>query len=330
MKHLRHLLRALCALPLAWLPLQPAALAQPGNTAGLEQAVLHLSQFQQEVGRMREVVHQPLGPYRLETQCTWCSSSFLGICLQNTTERWGANVDFSWTRQRIDAVLARAERDAGNLEQRYAPTRAWIAGLPAFSTAFGSTADIVLGVQQEIKQGNGPTAEQRQRVTQALQKLHADLSASADQLQAGISTLAQALEQQSAYRSQISEAIQGSDQDAKTALEQVRKASQNHRCQDGLPERFAEIQANFNRSTQQVSSAFQNLNARSGEAEKSLAALLGAVVSARTQMQSVMDLVQATSNDQLGGFLERLHLASAKKQWEDLAAAQATARLASR
>jgi len=330
MKNLLRLGRVLCALPLAWCLLHANALAQPGNTGELEDALKRIGQFQQQVNQMRQVVRQPLGPYRLETECTWCSSEFIGICFQHTTERWGTTLDFTHTRARLDGVLAEAERDAGNLEQRYAPTRAWIAGLPAFSRSFGATADLVLSVQEEIKQGNGPTPEQRQRVTDALHKLYGDLSASADQLQAGVAALSAALQQQSSYRSHINDAIQGADQEAKAQLDHVMRQSQNHRCQGGLPARFAQIRDDFGHSMQQIAAAFQQLNASSGDAERGLAALLGSVVNARTQLQSVMELVQATSNDQLGGFLERLHLAAAKKQWEDLAAAQANARLASR
>lgn len=56
---------------------------------------------------------------------------------------------------------------------------------------------------------------------------------------------------------------------------------------------------------------------------------LGDAIGQLTQFQAevarMLGLVQAARNDQVGSFLEQLHLAAAKKQWEERAAAQGRA-----
>ena len=55
--------------------------------------------------------------------------------------------------------------------------------------------------------------------------------------------------------------------------------------------------------------------------------LLGGVVNAQTRMKSTAQLVDAARNDQLGSFLEQLHLDAAKRQWSEMAAARAGLKL---
>ncbi|UQV43759.1 hypothetical protein KIV45_17715 [Janthinobacterium lividum] len=316
------LLHLLAMATLALGLLHAPAMAQNSNTAALENALRQLAQFQREVANMRNTVRQPLGPYPLYTQCSWCSEHAwwgLGMCTKTTTETWSQNVDFTWTRNQLDQVLARAERDAGNLGTAYAPTQAWIDSLPAFSRAFDANADRVLAVQEQIRQGIGPNDQQRQTATQALQQLSSDMERSSAQLKAGTQALAVSLQQQSAYREQIRLAIEGADRSAQEALRQIEQAAQSHHCQDGLPQKFNAIRDDFKRSIQSISAAFQQLDNSSRGAETGLAALLGAVVTSQTDMQSILDLLKAAQNDKLGSFLERLHLNAAKQQWYDLA-----------
>jgi hypothetical protein len=324
MSRLAGLLRAVCLLTLA-LGWPPPAAAQAANGPALKEALLRQAQFQRDVASMRLVVHQPLGPYELHTECTWCSKEFI-FCLEHSTERWGTKVDFSWTRQQLDRVLSQAERDAGALAGGYAPTQAWIDALPAFSAAFDGAAGQVLAVQQAIRQGALPTDQQRQGVTQALQQLTDGMGRSSEQLKAGVKALAVSLQQQSAYRDTIRQAIGGADQAAERALQDVENASRTHRCQGGLQEKFGAIRNDFSRSTESIATAFLRLDASSRDAEKGLAVLLGAVVNAQTEMQTILALLGAAGNDKMGSFLEQLHLAAAKQQWNELAAAYAGAK----
>lgn len=317
-------LRQLWLVAFAACLLAPSAGAQDVTGAALNNAVVSLAQFRQQVADMRAVVQQPLGPFRIESSCSWCSARAwygFGTCTETTHASWGGPVDFSWTRGQLHAVLTRAEQDAGAFTSGYAPTQAWIDGLPAFSASFDTTADLVLGVQQAIKQGQGATDAQRQQVTLALETLAADLARSSTQLQAGARALAVSLQQQSSYRDAIKSAIDGASQSAEDALRNVEKSAMGHPCQDGVPQQFAAIRVNFSASTARISSAFQQLDARSREAENALAVLLGGVVNSQTQMKSILSMVTAAGNDQLGSFLEQLHLAAAKKQWSNLAAA---------
>jgi uncharacterized phage infection (PIP) family protein YhgE len=327
-KHIQRVVQVLAALPLlAALLLPVRALAQQPATQALQQAVNQLAQFQGEVDRMRGIVHQSVGPYEVGSSCYVCDTKILGICFSGHNEGWRMGVVLGGMQQ-VDQVLAQSQNDGVRLEESYAPTRAWIAGLPAFSTRFSSTADVVLALQQQIRQGQAATPEQRDQVTAALGSLQADLAQSAGQLEAGVRTLAIALQKQSDYRNAIRQAIDMSNQSAQQDLARVERDASTRRCQEGVPEQFNAIRARFSSSTQQLAQAFSQLGATSSEAEKSLSVLLGAVVSSRTDMQNVLNLVQAARNDQIGSFLEQLHLAAAKKQWEDLAAAQGRAMLA--
>jgi hypothetical protein len=322
------LLALLAALPLLAALLAPGrSLAQPPSTQSLEQAVSRLAQFQAEVDRMRGVVHQSFGPYTIGSECEVCSWSILGLCMQHHVEGWRRQIGLQGLAQ-IDQVLAQVQGDGVQLEQSYGPTRAWVDGLPAFSAAFGSAADIVLAVQQQIRQGQPATQQQRDQVTVALTRLQADLAHSASQLEAGVRTLAIALQKQSDYRNAIGRAIALSNEAAQQDLSQATMIASQQRCQDGVPQQLAAIRVAFANSSQQLAQAFSQLAMTSSGAEQSLGVLLGAVISSRTQMATVLNLVQAAGADQVGSFLEQLHLATAKKQWEDLAAAQGKAMLA--
>jgi hypothetical protein len=283
----------------------PAA-GQTNDVAAATEALSRLTQFSNDVRKMREVARLPLGPYQLETSCSGPLHQF--------------PVDFTYTRSALDGVLANIESDAGTFSKSYEPTQAWIDGLPKFSENFDATADRVLGVQTEIKAGRGPTEQQRQVVEEALKGLAADLGTSSKQLQGGTKALAIALQRQSSYGASIQQAIDGADWSAQAALDGLKFATQFVGCK-GVDEKFAEIKGNFSRNIQDISTAFQKVEASSRVAQKGLAVLLGTVVTSQTDLQSVLGQVEAAKNDELGSFLERLHLTSAKRQWEDLAAA---------
>jgi hypothetical protein len=325
---LPRLLALLASLPLLAALLAPGhARAQPPTTQALEQAVNRLAQFQAEVDRMRGVVHQSFGPYMIGANCQICSMSIFGLCVKHDTVGWHQQIGLQGLAQ-IDQVLAQVQGDGVQLQQSYAPTRDWIAALPGFSASFSSAADIVLAVQQQIRQGQPATDEQRVQVTDVLTHLRDDLSQSANQLEAGIRTLAIALQKQSDYRNAIGQAIAVSNQAAQQDLAQATMIAGRMPCQDGVPEQLAGIRARFANSSQQLAQAFNQLGTTSSGAEQSLSVLLGAVVSSRTQMATVLNLVEAARGDQIGSFLEQLHLATAKQQWEDLASAQGKAMLA--
>ncbi|WP_204817386.1 hypothetical protein [Corallococcus macrosporus] len=306
--------------------LLPRAAAAQSSRADLQEAVAQLALFQEEVRNLRAVIQKPLGPYTVSSTCSWCSSEFLGICFERTTQRWEHRVDFSGPRGQLDHVVAQAEQGARSLAGAYAPTQAWIDGLPAFSAEFAATADRVLAVQQAIKQGQGPTDAQRQEVKQALQKLSDGLTRSAEQLQAGTRALSVSLQQQSTYRDTIQQAIAGTDASVEAAIAKLNQAASVQRCQDGVFAQFLRMRFDFTRSTQEIKAAFQRMEASSRSAEQGLAKLLGTVINSGTDLKSVLDLVQAARDDQLGGFLEQLHLSAARQLWESLAAAHAQAR----
>jgi ABC-type transporter Mla subunit MlaD len=305
-----------------WLSQAKVAVVQTNNVTIQKEAVSRLAQFKNEVSNMRSVVNKPLGPYPIYTRCTWCSEKAwwgFGLCTKETTETWDTKVDFTWTRQALSRILDQAQQNASTFSSRYEPTQQWITDLPVFSKNFDIIADIVLRVQQEIKGGIGPNDQQSQIVKQALQALAKDLDRSSSLLQGGTSALAAFLQQQSSYREAIRQGIGSADSSAQAALTNLEKQSKTHHCQDGLKEKYDGIRADFSRSLQEISSAFQKLEGSSRDAEKSLSQLLGSVVNSQTELKTVLNLVNAAGNDKLGSFLEQLHLNAAKKQWRDLA-----------
>lgn len=304
------------------LRLAPAT-AQPINVSSGTDALARVAQLANDVRAMGSIVATPLGPYDLSTRCTWCSEHAwwgFGMCTQNTTETWNANIDFSWTRSRLRQVLSQAAQNASEFPGAYAPFKAWTTSIPTITASFDRAANIVLATQQQIKAGQIPNDEQRQSVTQTLQNLVDALGRSATQLDNATKALAAALQQQSAYGPAIKQAVDGADQSARTALAGLQQQASTHHCQDGLADKFNRIKAEFTASTGQISAAFQKLEASRQAADRGLAFLLGAVVSSRTDIQSVMDQIKAARNDELGSFLERLHLNSAKAQWDQMSA----------
>ncbi len=315
----RIFLPLLFVFALTWMP----AAAQSIDVASGTDALARVAQLASDVQLMRSIASAPLGPYDLSTRCTWCSEHAwwgLGMCTQNTTETWNAKVDFTWTRSRLNAVLAQAAQSANTFPAAYAPLKAWISTIPALTGSFDKAADVVLSIQQQIKAGQGPNDQQRQTVTQALQGLISALSGNATQLDNATKALAAALQRQSAYGPAIKQAIDGADQSARSALASLQQQASTHHCQDGLADKFNRIKAEFSASIGQISATFQKLEASRQAADRGMAFLLGAVVSSRTDIQSVMDQIKAANSDTLGSFLERLHLASAKAQWNQIAA----------
>lgn len=298
------------------------AIAQTNSVTAPRDVFSRLEQFKNEVSNIRSVVSKPLGPYPIYTRCSWCIEKAwygFGSCTKERTETWDTKVDFAWTRRQLSRILEQSAKNASSFSSSYQPTQRWLNELPGFSAKFDTTADIILAVQQEIKSGIGPNDQQREIVKQALQKLGEDLDRSSSLLQSSTSSLAAFLQQQSAYKRNIQQAIDGADRSAQEALTNLEQQSSTHHCQGGLNEKYASIKADFSRSLQEISSAFQKLEGSSQEAEKSLAQLLGSVVSYQTELKSVLDLVNAAGNDKLGSFLEKLHLNAAKQQWRALA-----------
>lgn len=253
----------------------PPAGAQTTDVSSATQALARVAQLKNDVAAMRAVATTPLGPYTIGSQCSWCSSEFLGICFARSGEKWSTKVDFTWTRSRLNQVLAEAQQSADNFPHAFAPLQSWIDGIPAFTARFDRVADVVLNIQQQTDAGRLVDDQQRQTVTQALHTLISDLSASSTQLNAATKALAVALQQQSGYGPAIKQAIDGADQSAKTALANFQKEADTHRCQDGVKQRLDAIKADFSASIGKIAAAFQKLEASRQASDRGLAFLLG-------------------------------------------------------
>lgn len=311
-------------LPLAVLMaglLPPPATAQEIAGAAKGDALARLTQLTHDVATLRMLADGRLGPFELRTQCTYCSREFLGICAGRATESRSQAVDFRAPREQIGAALAQAERDAAALARGYAPAAAWIAGLPSFSARFDAAADVVLGIERAIRQGIGPNEQQRRDATQALLALTGELGRGSMQLDAGLHALDVSIEQQGGYRSAVRAALDGAEQAAQSAWRDVEHAPQQRGCSGTSQTSFNTIRGDFSRATQEVAGAFDRLDADTRSGKNALAALLEEVARARAEVESVLRLIAAADDDQLDTFLGRLHLAAAKRQWNELAKA---------
>jgi hypothetical protein len=302
-----------------------AALLQSQASAQTNGALSALKQYQGEVAKVRQAAGK-LGPYGISADCTstCLKRTWIGTCAV-TGAVFSATVDFRSTKGGLNSVLQEAERSAGTFSASFAPTQAWIDRLPEFSRQFNANADRVLGVQQDIKAGNGPTDQQRQLVTQALQNLTGVLEASSTQLRQGTSALAAFLQRQSQYRQEIAQAIAGFDRSSQVQLKVLmHNASNNPGCdtsaiRSSIEGQFNSIKGQFSQSSREISQVYQNLETSSRAAERAVADLLGFVVSSQTDINSVKDMVNAAKADQLGGFLQGLHLDAAKNRLAMLA-----------
>jgi len=307
--------RALFSLWAAASLLPPPAAGQTNDVAAAKEALTRLTQFSNDVGKLREIESRPLAPFM--ATFIWCLGS-AGAQIQ-------AIVDFTTTIGGLDFELWKAEQGASSLSRSYEPTQAWLDGLPKFSEKFDETADRILAVQADIKAGKVPSDQQRDGVKQALQQLADDLDSSSAKLQTGTKALATFLQLQSSYAPSIKQAIARTEQFAPDALTRFEVAIRSPHCQFlRLEDKFNQTKQDFSRSIAEISSAFQKVEASSRAVQESLAGLLGTVVNSQTDLRSVLEQVEAAKNDELGSFLERLHLTSAKKRWEDLAMAAGT------
>ncbi len=289
---------------------------------GARQAVAAFGQLRQNLQAMQGAMGAPLGPYELATQCTWCSEHAwwgLGTCTQETTRKQSTRIDFEWTRARVGSLIGQAQALAANFPAAYAPAQAWLRGVPTFNATFQQASDIVLKVRDEIKAGQGPNDGQKVRVTQALQAVVTGLQASRQQLDASTGSLASYLQRQSTVRAQMSEAIGGAARSADEAWTKYKQDTNTWQCHDGLDARFNQMKAHFTGSTQRISTSFQNVDASSRAAEQALATMTATLVSAQGDYQSILKQVQAAQKDQLGSFIEQLHLDVARRQWQQLA-----------
>lgn len=314
------IVRALHALALSALLLGGALPAAAQSPQALQAAVMQLGEA---IAAPAPMVSPLRAAPSVGASCEWCSSSFLGICFAHDSESWSQTLDIRWQAQ-LDDALAQSVAVDRKLSEQAGAAHAWMASLPAFSARFDSAADVVLGVQAEIANG-APTDAQRARATQGLQELLATVSASAQQLEMAAQVLATALQEQSGYRTGIGASLAQSRQAGQQALANLENAARTHRCQGGVPQQLDAIRALVNAAQDQAGVRVAELSAQSTRTEQSVATLLGAVISARSQLENVLRLVQAARNDQLGGFLAQLHLNAAKQQWRDLAALQARA-----
>jgi hypothetical protein len=285
-----------------------------------------LQQYQAAIAKVSEAAARQLGPYSISTRCTYCTYAWGKLCWTEATQTIGFQkpVDFSWTRGQLRNLLQQAGQNAGAFSASFAPTQAWIDRLPEFKSQFNGSADRVLAVQKEIAAGNGPTDQQRQQVADALQNLTGLLNNSSDQLQKGTAALAAFLQQQSQSRQWIAQAITGADQSAQqelTALRNSAAANAHPDCLNNLiNNNFNPIKSQVSSSLQEISQAFQNLETSSRAADRAVADWLGFVISNQTDIKSVSDIVSAAKADQIGGFLQRLHLDAAKNRLAALSA----------
>jgi hypothetical protein len=282
-----------------------ACLLQSQASAQSQSALSLLKQYQGELARVSEVAGKRLAASTIYLVCRSKSGYEM---------RRGFTVGLPKTRWSILYPLFGAQQNVKSFSASFAPAQAWIDRLPEFSRQFNVNADIVLGVQQDIKAGNGPTDQQRQTVAQALKNLTGILDAGSEPLRQGTSALATFLQRYSEDRQKITQAIAGFDRSAHPELEGLSPYSymlpnSQWECTPDLKNAFESQVRDIKRD---VLDAAQNLETSSKPAERAVAELLGFVVSNQTDIKSVRDMVNAAKADQLGGFLQGLHLDAAK------------------
>lgn len=311
------------ALGLAALLLVGAAPARAQSPQALQAAVAQIAQAIAPAEIAPMIQPATSTPPSIGASCSWCSSSFIGICFAHDSESWSQPLDLKWQTQ-LEGVMNQQFALDRKMSDSAAAARGWIGDLPAFSARFDNAADSVLAVQAEIANA-APSDAQRARATQGLQALLDTVSASATRLEEASRTLASALQEQSGYRNELGATLAASLQAGQQAYTDLENAARPHRCQDGVAQQLAGIRAGVTATQDAARARVAALSAQSTQTEQSIATLLGAVINARSQLENVLRLVQAAGNDQLGGFLAQLHLSAAKQQWRELAAMEAQA-----
>jgi hypothetical protein len=120
----------------------------------------------------------------------------------------------------------------------------------------------------------------------------------------------------------MAQAIDGFDHSSQVELNRLMSsASQSPFAECDTSDFRSSIEVQFNSikgqvylASKEMSQASQNLDTSSRAAEKAVAELLTFVVNNQPDIDSVKDMVNAASNDQIGSFLQRLHLDAAKNR----------------
>jgi hypothetical protein len=297
-----------------------ATSAEAINTAVL------LQQYKDAVSKLRESADKQLGPYNISTKCTYCTYSWGKLCWTEETQTFGFTrpIDFSWTRNSLKNVLQQDEQALGSFSASFASTQAWIDQLPDFTSKFNASADRILSIEKDITASGAANEQQRAIVAAALQDLTGLLTDSAVQLNRGTVALTTFLQQQSQYRQSIQQAISQADQQAQQLLNSLRADAMSNAhpdCYNNLVNNnFNPIKSQVSNSLQEISQTFQNLEQNSRAVERSVAEWVVFVVNNQTTIKSVSDLVNAAKGDEIGTFLQRLHLVAAKKSLAELSA----------
>jgi hypothetical protein len=297
-----------------------ASLAQSNQEeydfSSAKNAVATLSQFPQEINRaIAEVSQTSLGPWKLDVTC--CSSYFI-FC---TSERnFQINVNYSGPRSNLENVIRQAEQHSREFSNSFSPIGDWFKIiLPQFSSQFNAASARIIAIQTEIRQGNGPTPEQRAEVTGLLNQLSSSLQDQSKELKVGMSSLATFLQKQNDYQRIITDVNNGLNPSIQGTLSKMQDFVNQQPCRGDADAQLTNIQQQFTNSVQKINNTLITLNTRSQEMDKSISILLGTITNFITKYQLIANQLNSTENAQLGSVIQSLHLTIAKQAWEDLA-----------
>ncbi|MFT6337249.1 MAG: hypothetical protein ACJATI_004011 [Halioglobus sp.] len=307
---------------LCFLILTPYQLTSQSK-AELQQAIKSLNTFKSSLSQLKTAAAIPLGPYPLNAKFTWCSKSFI-FCIENTTETFKGSADFSWIKSSLRSAISQAEANANNFNRSFAPTQRWIDQLPAFSREFTQNANSIEAVQNELDRGIGPNDDQKRRVTNALQKLCDNLAQSKRDVEVGTRSLSIFLQNQSTYRQSIKNTMDASaarqESELTRLMNDCRKKCSRQETYNKLTASFNVIKSTFAVSTASINQSYSVVEQTSRAAEKGVSQLLAAVLSNNSDLQTILGEVKEARTDELGSFIQAMHLGTAQIQWESLAA----------
>lgn len=279
----------------------------------------HLAKFRRDAEALRSLADTTMTVPSLSGSCTRCTKKFI-FCLEERTTQWSIQADFTSFRKRLDRALENASQHASTFNTTYRPMQDWLHDLPRFSADFDSAESVVQEVREDIRLGTPVSDEQKRRVTETLRKVETDLEHTSRSLTEGTRALTNFLHRQSADRETIRAAEKALDQSGQKAFASIAKFNKDQMCGESAAKaQLHQLKAVYLTKLSEITESLQILETSSHNAERGLGDLLQAVISTQTQVSKIRQLIEAASKDQLGSFLEQVHLSSAAAQWRDLA-----------
>ncbi len=296
----------------SWLLLGAAA-GQTTSFGSAKIAIGYVAKLPRTIGNTHMVISDtPIGPWELDVKC------LAGALAKEV--HYSYSLDFGGANSQLVEAIAQARNNSQSFTDALKPMTDWMKSLPQVSSDFSAAADRILAVKKEIGGGVGPTTEQQEAVTKALEQLTTNLNQGVEQLKKGTSAVARFLQETTDNNTQIKQVKDNLVSSAEEDLRKLEDFISDKPCgQDDAKLQFDGFKVDLQTSLNTFDWAFGTLTAKVKKADDAVAVLLGTLMSITSDYDAVLKQLQPSRSDELASVIQSLRLAIAKRQWDSLA-----------